>query len=267
MTRPLDRRLADLAGLDIIERLRRLNDAIATATGPCDLPDHVLRTSIERLLRHPLRTSRLRTLEELLDVPPEHLGPPAAVLRSKVFAPALGPAAALPASFGLSATAPTADPGRAALSFAERRWADDGRLALKLRLAAFLDADGRLCWEFGVVAHRPSVAGLNAGLDAAALLARRFGALIDLTPSGYHAAALATRLGGRARDHAAFLRELALIRAAAARHAAAIGVRRLSGSQIGVLLAQGALLDPGSGAPMAWDPPRLLRLARPGRPA
>ena len=250
-----DRRIIDLAGADIAGRLWQLNAAVALSAGTGGLPEDILARSVERLLRHQAAVSRLRALARLLDRPIDRIAPAIAVLRTDIFAPALGPSKALSASIGLSTTAPAADPALAALSFVERRSGDDGRLALKLRLGVFLDEEDRLCWEFGVVGRRPSLSGLNAGLAAAAALAPSCGAVIDLTPSAYHAARLAIRLGGRAPDHAGFLSHLGLIRTAARQHAGA----RVPSHAISALLERGTLADPRTGRALAWAPPRLLR--------
>jgi hypothetical protein len=255
VTQPLDRRIADLAGADVAGRLRQLNAAIAIRAEAGGAPDFILWRSVERLLRHPARETRLAALAHLLERRIEEIAPPVETLRGRIFAPALGLARALSASFGLSVSAPAADAALAALSFVERRWSDDGRLVLKLRLGVFLDAEDRLCWEFGVVGRRPSLSGLNAGLAAAAALAPSYAAVIDLTPSGYHAARLAIRLGGRAPDHAAFLRDLAAIRNSARHHPGT----RLSPHRVGALLERGGLSDPQTGRVLAWAPPRLLR--------
>jgi hypothetical protein len=95
------------------------------------------------------------------------------------------------------------------LGWAERRWRSDGALAAKIRVSAYLDLAGRLYWDFGVAGRNaPPISSLRRGVQAAAELARLFGASLDLTPSHRKAAWLALRLGGSPADRVAYIRAL-----------------------------------------------------------
>jgi hypothetical protein len=133
------------------------------------------------------------------------------ICRERILAPAFARMAITPAgiSAGLTVSAPASGHGMLSLGWAERRWRDDGALAAKIRVSAYFDAQGQLHWDFGVAGRNaPPLASLRSGVRAAFLMARQYGARLDLTPSHEKAAWLALRLGGRPTDRAYYLEAL-----------------------------------------------------------
>jgi hypothetical protein len=172
---------------------------------PPELPMVTLRRSFERIdLDDGAAANNLATLiaawpQVLLPLP---------CCRAAIFEPAFlaMPVRHTAISAGLVVSIPSAPGARLGIGWAERRWRSDGALAAKIRVSAFFDDAGMLCWDFGVAGRNPPpISSLRAGVRAAAALARNFGARVDLTPSHQKAAWLAVRLGGRAQRHDDYL--------------------------------------------------------------
>lgn len=126
--------------------------------------------------------------------------PPLDECRERILGPAFArmkiPVMAV--SAGLSASMPASGMAPLSLGWTERHWRGDGALAAKIRVSAYYDKTSRLYWDFGVAGRNaPPIASLRRGVEAAALIAERYGASLDLTPSHQKAAWLALRLGGR----------------------------------------------------------------------
>ena len=188
------------------DQLRQLH-AIASCYEEGPVPESPLRTMERTVAQVDLSVASNSAALARLIARWDNVLPSLDLCRERMLSPAFVGMQTPPAavSAGLVVSTPAASDGCISLGWTERRWLEDGKLAAKIRVSAFLDGEGKLAWEFGVAGRSPPpIRSLRAGVLAAARIATSFDASIDLTPSHSKAAWLSLRLGGRPADLPAY---------------------------------------------------------------